>query len=54
MILNYSYGSGQIHKHTAKNKVDEIKHEDNYLFIPQTLDSRETHSGRNLTNIFGM
>jgi hypothetical protein len=54
VILHYSYASEQIHKHTTKNKDYETNEEDNYLFIPQTSDSREMHGGGNLTVIFGM
>ena len=33
VILQYSYASEQIHKHTAKSKDYKIMHEDNYLFF---------------------
>jgi hypothetical protein len=54
VILQYSHASEQIHKHSAKNKDYYIIHKNNYVFFPQTLESRETHSGGNLTIIFVM
>ena len=50
----YSYTFEQIHTHATKYKDYEIVHEDNYVFFTQTSESRETHSGGNLTIMFGM
>ena len=52
-ILQYSYTFEQIHKHATKYKDYKNVHEDNYVFFPQTSESRETHSGGNLTIMFG-
>jgi hypothetical protein len=44
-VILHSYASEQIHKHTAEDKEYENVHEDNYLFNPQTSESREIHGG---------
>jgi hypothetical protein len=44
--LQYSHASEQIHKHSAKNKDYKIIRKNNYVFFPQTLESRETQWGK--------